>query len=88
MEYAKGVLDGKHKDDNVFGTLLQAIVLKRDKEIRGVGMQGFKFAPELIELAHITFTHSPRAYESLRHHLPLPTSRTLLCVFLSILWGL
>lgn len=81
MRYVKGVLDGKHKDDNLFGTLLQAIVLKRDKEARGVGMQGFKFAPELTELAHITFTHSPRAYESLRHHFPLPTSRTLLCVF-------
>jgi hypothetical protein len=73
MQYVKGVLDGKHKDDKLFGALLQALVLKQEKEARGVGMQGFKFAPELTELAHITFTHSPRAYESLRDHLPLPT---------------
>jgi hypothetical protein len=82
MRYVKGVLDGKHKNDTLFGTLLQAIVLKQDKETRGASTQAFKFAPELIELAHIIFTHSPRAYESLRDHLPLPTSRTLLCVFI------
>ena len=86
MLYVKGVLDGKHKDDNLFGALLQAVVMKWDKEARGVSLQGFKFAPDLIELAHIVFTHSPHAYESLQEHFSLPTSWTLQCMFFSTLF--
>ncbi|KIJ91177.1 hypothetical protein K443DRAFT_115413 [Laccaria amethystina LaAM-08-1] len=40
-------------------------------------MQNFQYAPNLIECAHIVFTHSPRAYEFLQEHLALPDPRTL-----------
>ena len=48
------------------------MVLKREKQEKGVGMQNFKYAPDLLEFAHIIQTHSPKAYEFLREHLPMP----------------
>jgi hypothetical protein len=77
MRYAQGVMSGKYKEDDLFGSLMQAVVLRRDKEERGIGMQGFKYAPNLVEWAHIVFTHSPRAYKSVQEYLPLPKARTL-----------
>jgi hypothetical protein len=77
MKYTRGVLAGKYKGDDLFASVLQAMVLKRDKQERGVGMQNFKYTPDLVEFAHIIHTHSPKAYEFLRDHLPLPDSRTI-----------
>ena len=75
--YAKGILKGKYAGNDMFGSLLQAVVIKNDKERRGVGMQNFKYTPDLIELAHIISTHSASAYEALREFLPMPTIRTI-----------
>jgi hypothetical protein len=58
------------------------MVSKQDKKQRGVGLQGFKYAPGLTEFAHIINTHSPRAYQSIRKILPLPTERS----FQYVLW--
>ncbi|KAF8877790.1 hypothetical protein BD779DRAFT_1448231 [Infundibulicybe gibba] len=80
IKYTKGVISGKYQGNDLFGTLLQAVVVKRDKEQRGVGIQNFKYAPELIEFAHIVHTHSPRAYETIKEFLPVPSPRTLLYV--------
>ena len=77
MKYVRGVLSGEYKGDDLFASILQAMVLKRDKEERGVGMQNFKHAPDLVEFAHIIHTHSPKAYDFLKGHLPLPDPRTL-----------
>ncbi|KAF9459537.1 hypothetical protein BDZ94DRAFT_1381618 [Collybia nuda] len=77
MMYVRGVMSGKYKGDDFFATLIQAMVIKRDKQERGVGMQNFKYAPDLVEFSHIMLTHSPRAYESLRNILPIPDPRSL-----------
>ncbi|GLB42721.1 hypothetical protein LshimejAT787_1201700 [Lyophyllum shimeji] len=77
MRYAMGVFSGKHKVDDLFASLLQAVVLKQEKEELGVGMQGFQYSEKLMEWAEIMFTHSPRAYENAQEHLPLPNPRTL-----------
>jgi hypothetical protein len=53
------------------------MVAKQDKEERGVGLQGFRYAPGLTEFAHIINIHSPRAYQAIRNILPLPTPRSL-----------
>jgi hypothetical protein len=58
------------------------MVAKKDKAERGVGLQGFKYAPSLTEFAHIINIHSPRAYKALRNILPVPTARTLQYVYL------
>lgn len=64
----------------MFGLLLQAVVVKNEKKARNVGMQNFKYAPDLVEFAHIIHTHSAKAYEALKEFLPLPNPRTLKCV--------
>jgi len=61
----------------MFGLLLQAVVVKHEKKAQNVGMQNFKYAPDLVEFAHIIHTHSVRAYEVLKEFLPLPNPRTL-----------
>lgn len=61
----------------MFGCLLQAVVVKREKQVRGVGMQNFKYSPDLVEFAHIVHTHSSKAYDALKEFLPLPNPRTL-----------
>lgn len=77
IRYCKGVISGNYKGNNMFGNLLQAVVIKQEKEARGVGMQNFKYTPDLVEFAHIIHTHSPKAYESLKEFFPLPSPRTL-----------
>ncbi|KAK1226504.1 Methionine--tRNA ligase, mitochondrial [Marasmius sp. AFHP31] len=78
--YTAEVLEGKHKGsqpDMFFGSLLQVMVVKRNKVDKGVGMQNFQYAPDIIQLAHIIQMHSTVAYEFLREYLPLPTVRSL-----------
>ena len=77
IKYVQGVVAGKHNKDDIFGLLLQAMVLKSDKDSRGVGMQNFQYAPNLVECAHIVYTHSPKAYRFLQEHLAMPDPRTL-----------
>ncbi|KAF8804265.1 hypothetical protein BYT27DRAFT_7011311, partial [Phlegmacium glaucopus] len=43
--YCKGVASGKYKGDDIFGLLLQAVVVKREKEAQNIGMQNFKYVP-------------------------------------------
>ncbi|KAH6871091.1 hypothetical protein BKA70DRAFT_1489938 [Coprinopsis sp. MPI-PUGE-AT-0042] len=75
--YAKGVCEGDYKDDGLFVSLVNTMVQKKDKEKRGVGLQGFRYAPDIKELSEILASTSPRAYQSLRNVLQLPTERAL-----------
>lgn len=52
------------------------MVTSKDKEKRGVGMQGFKYAPGLAEFGHIINIHSARAYRSIQNVLKLLTERS------------
>jgi hypothetical protein len=74
--YATGVINGEYKDESIFTGLVQAMVTYKDKDKRGVGLQGFKYAPGVAEFAHIISIHSPRAYQSIRNVLQLPTLRS------------
>ncbi|KAJ3979174.1 hypothetical protein F5890DRAFT_1421718 [Lentinula detonsa] len=40
-------------------------------------MQGFRYAPDLVEFAHMLAVISPRAFVFVKHLLPLPEIRTL-----------
>ena len=73
---------GKY-DNKVFHGLMEAIVTKYDCEECGVGMQNFYYAPAWDELCHILLIHSPRAYQSLREHLPARSIRNFRSVFQS-----
>jgi hypothetical protein len=61
------------------------MVSKQDRDKRGVGMQGFYYAPGLTEFAHIINIHSPRAYQAIRNILPMPTARSLQYVTFKLL---
>ncbi|KAF9022435.1 hypothetical protein BDZ89DRAFT_1018917 [Hymenopellis radicata] len=58
-------------------SFVTAILVKKDREKRGVGNQGFRHAPDIMEFAHIMATHSPSGYRFLSELLPLPQERTL-----------
>ncbi|KAJ7828433.1 hypothetical protein B0H13DRAFT_1656278 [Mycena leptocephala] len=77
LRYAIGVLSGKYKGDDIFGGLLNAMIMKSDKEDRGVGTQGMRYAPQVMEFFHILHMHSPRAFKFISKYLPAPTERTL-----------
>jgi hypothetical protein len=70
------VLSGQFKDESIFTGLVEAMVSAKDREIRGVGFQNFKYAPDVKEFAQIVSIHSPRAYRCIRNVLQLPTERS------------
>ncbi|KAJ7178444.1 hypothetical protein C8R43DRAFT_1117832 [Mycena crocata] len=71
------VVNGDFKDDSVFTGLIQAKVLAKDREIRGVGNQNFKYDTDLDALFGLIHTISPRAYRELQKHFPMRTERSI-----------
>lgn len=77
VRYAVAVLSGKYNDTNVFGSLLQAIMSKLDREERGVGMQNFKYPPAYDEFMHILNIKCPAAHEFVSDYLPACTHHSI-----------
>ncbi|KAJ7433411.1 hypothetical protein FB451DRAFT_1419699 [Mycena latifolia] len=71
------VVSGKFKNDTVFRGIMQAKVLAKDREIRGVGNQNFKYDTDMDTLFGLIHTISPRAYRELAKHFPLRTERSI-----------
>ncbi|KAJ3833288.1 hypothetical protein F5878DRAFT_700127 [Lentinula raphanica] len=74
--FVLGVISGKYDDEGVFLGLVHAMVQKKDKEERGVGMQNFQYTPEWDQFMHIASIHSPRTYEFIRSKFPGRTKRS------------
>lgn len=62
--HARGVIEGKFQDKKVFTGLVEAMVTRVDKDERGVGLQGFKYAPGVVEFAHILQTYGSSGYNA------------------------
>lgn len=77
VRFAEGALAGKFVGHEVFTGLVSAMVTKIDKEERGVGMQGFSYAPAWDEFVHIVGIHSPRALKFLSEHFPARSMRSI-----------
>jgi hypothetical protein len=45
--YFQHVVNGDFKDDKVFNGIIQAKVMAKDREIKGVGMQNFKYNSDM-----------------------------------------
>lgn len=60
----------------MFIGLVEAMVMKMDREERDVGMQNFKYPPEYDEFIHVLSIHCPRAHRFLREHLAACTKRS------------
>ncbi|KAJ6487065.1 hypothetical protein DFH09DRAFT_1457048 [Mycena vulgaris] len=71
------VVSGKFKDDTVFRGIMQAKVMAKDREIRGVGNQNFKYDTDMDALFGLIHTISPRAYRELAKHFPVRTERSI-----------
>ncbi|KAJ7433925.1 hypothetical protein B0H11DRAFT_1758325 [Mycena galericulata] len=76
IKFAQGTLQGKYAEFEVFGGLVEAMVMKTDRLERGVGMRNFKYPPAWDELSHIIQIHSPSAARALRKHFPTRTERS------------
>ncbi|KAJ7438890.1 hypothetical protein B0H11DRAFT_2356551 [Mycena galericulata] len=77
LRYAIGVLSGKYKGDDIFGGLLNGMIIRAEKEEQGVGTQGMRYSPQVQEFWHILHMHSPRAFRFISKYLPAPTERTI-----------
>lgn len=75
MRYACGVLNGKY-DDKIFNGLIQAWVQQKEREERGVGMQGFRFSAEYDSFCKGLSIDSPVAYRNFQKFFPAPNQRT------------
>ncbi|KAF7335957.1 hypothetical protein MSAN_02309100 [Mycena sanguinolenta] len=75
--FALDVVNGKFKDDKVFTGILHAKLMARDREIRGKGMQNFKYDTDMDSVFGLVHTISPRAYRELRKHFPLRSERSI-----------
>jgi hypothetical protein len=78
--YFQHVINGDFKDDKVFNGLIQAKIMAKDREIKGVGMQNFKYNSDMDAVFGLIHTISPRAYRELKKHFPMRTERSIKCV--------
>ncbi|CDO78141.1 hypothetical protein BN946_scf184719.g3 [Trametes cinnabarina] len=76
IRYTQGVLKGKYSDGKLLGGLLESVMIKEDKERRGVGMQNFRWPVDYDRFLHLVFIDSPRAYRALSRYLPARTERS------------
>ncbi|KAK7448058.1 hypothetical protein VKT23_013815 [Stygiomarasmius scandens] len=77
VQFARGALQGKYNDQEVFLGLVYTMVQKQDREQRGVGMQNFVYTPAWDEFAHMVSIHSPRAHKLLSEHFAARTERNI-----------
>ncbi|KAJ7604607.1 hypothetical protein DFH06DRAFT_1386901 [Mycena polygramma] len=75
--YVEHVLNGNFKNDTVFNGIIQAKVLAKDREIKGVGKQNFKHNEDVDAVFSLIHAISPRAYREISKHIPLRTERSL-----------
>ncbi|KAJ7255123.1 hypothetical protein B0H12DRAFT_1071051 [Mycena haematopus] len=75
--YFQHVVSGKFKDDKVFTGIIQAKVMAKDREIRGKGLQNFKYDSDMDAVFGLVHTISPRAYRELGKHFPLRSERSI-----------
>ncbi|KAJ7467786.1 hypothetical protein B0H11DRAFT_1732704 [Mycena galericulata] len=75
--YLHHVLNGDFKDDKVFNGLIQAKILGKDREIKGLGNQNFKHNEDVDALLGLIHSISPRAYREYSKHIPLRSERSI-----------
>ncbi|KAJ7610673.1 hypothetical protein DFH06DRAFT_1016533 [Mycena polygramma] len=74
---AQHVLNGNFKNDTLFNGILQAKVLAKDREMKGLGKQNFKHNEDVDAVFSLIYAISPRAYREISKHIPLRTERSI-----------
>lgn len=64
LRFAQGVARGEWngENDRLFVDMVQVMVTKKSKELRGVGLQNFRYPAYFDEFAHHIAILSPTAY--------------------------
>ncbi|KAK1222121.1 hypothetical protein PQX77_015048 [Marasmius sp. AFHP31] len=75
VRFTMGMLKGKYKDEHLAG-LIEALVIRRDREQRGVGLQGIQYPPAWDELCHLIQVSSPKTYRLLQNYFPMRSERS------------
>ncbi|KAJ7163961.1 hypothetical protein C8R43DRAFT_946774 [Mycena crocata] len=69
------VVNGDFKDDKIFNGILEAKILAKTREIKGVGMQNFHYNEDVDAVFGLIHAISPRAYREIAKHIPLRSER-------------
>ncbi|PBK63611.1 hypothetical protein ARMSODRAFT_894015 [Armillaria solidipes] len=77
MRYVSHVLSGHFKDSQVFMGLVEAMTAAKDREIRGVRMQNFKYNTDYREFMALVNTISSRASRTIAQEFKVETSRSM-----------
>ncbi|KAG9086887.1 hypothetical protein FRC06_002840 [Ceratobasidium sp. 370] len=77
MALVTKTLTGELKNADTFIGLMQVMAEKEDCVSRGKGMQGFSRPPAFASFCHALLVSSPKAYNLLGKHLPLPAEQNL-----------
>ncbi|KAJ6608853.1 hypothetical protein B0H10DRAFT_1815010 [Mycena sp. CBHHK59/15] len=71
------VVNGDFKDDTVFNGIVQAKVLGKTREIKGLGKQNFKHNEDVDAVFGLIHAISPRAYRELSKNFNLRSERSI-----------
>ncbi|KAJ6582730.1 hypothetical protein B0H10DRAFT_1834517 [Mycena sp. CBHHK59/15] len=69
--YFQHVVNGNLKDDTIFNGILEAKVLAKTREIKGIGMQNLKHNEDVNPVFSLIHAISPRACRELSKHFTL-----------------
>ncbi|KAJ7222307.1 hypothetical protein GGX14DRAFT_558396 [Mycena pura] len=65
VRFVHGVIAGHFKDHKIFLGLVETMVLAKDRQLRGVGMQNFPYPPDFREWGAWIRMSSPRTYRNM-----------------------
>ncbi|KAJ7204641.1 hypothetical protein GGX14DRAFT_569210 [Mycena pura] len=74
--FAIAVGKGQFDNNQVFLGLVEATQLAQERQVRGVGMQNFKYPPAFREWCAIIHTLSPRTYRNMAQHFRMQSERS------------
>lgn len=79
--FTQGVASGRYTDEKLLSGLIQTIILRNERQIKGTGMQNFSYPPEWDQFLHVISIESPLAYRTLLQYLPGRTERSFRYIF-------
>ncbi|KAJ7764023.1 hypothetical protein DFH07DRAFT_770673 [Mycena maculata] len=75
--FAIAVAEGQFKNNQVFLGLVESTQLALERNVRGVGMQNFKYPPAFQEWCTLIHTLSPRTYRNMAQHFRVESERSI-----------
>jgi hypothetical protein len=80
--FALAVGEGQFKNNQVFLGLVESTQLGLERNVRGVGLQNFKYPPAFQEWCALIHSLSPRAYRNMAQHIRVESERSIKYVHL------